>query len=257
MEAAPPTEPALAFRDKERAKEALRAWAEAEHDLNDRRDPLVRGALAAGVTPTEVYDLTRIARSTTARISPGKPADIEVAVPQPPILEYAALLEARAERITNAADAPRPGTYEGNHLIAFALIMRHAAQLISQPPRDPSMSEDAWLQSLAAQYRRQSTELRSSLSERSRRSRRSSSASHGDEQSYAETYAVLADEITRVRRLGEAVWDTFSPDEVAAGRARSAEANRQFREEFAVKAGFDSFAAMSAAHPDELEDDRG
>lgn len=52
--------------DAEGARRALAEWA-----ANDaRRDDVVRAALSAGVTKTEVYEMTGIARSTIDRIAP-------------------------------------------------------------------------------------------------------------------------------------------------------------------------------------------
>lgn len=52
--------------DAENARRELAEWA-----ANDaRRDDVVRAALSAGVTKTEVYELTGIARSTIDRIAP-------------------------------------------------------------------------------------------------------------------------------------------------------------------------------------------
>jgi hypothetical protein len=222
-------EPALAFVDADLAKDALHGWAEAQRDLDDRRDPLIRGALAAGVTPTEILTLTKIARSTTARIKESGTSD--VAVLHPPTIEYAALLEARAERFINAPDAPRPDTYEGNKLLAFTMTMRNAAKLIASPPEDPSMSEDAWLQLLAARYHRQDIALRYGRSERLRANPRGWLPQDGFEQGQSEAYLVLDIEITRIRRLGQEVFDTLPPDDVAAGRKHLAETNAKLAQE--------------------------
>ncbi|MEU6720417.1 hypothetical protein ABZ897_53960 [Nonomuraea sp. NPDC046802] len=235
MEDVPPTdEPALYFNNDEFAEDALVAWLQARQTLEDRRDALIRGALAAGVTPTRLNELKIAARTTTDRIKKHYPT-ADVAVAQPPIIEYAYLLKARAERLTSAPDQPYITTTEGQTYTAFARMMHFAGDRILQPPADTStLSEDAHLQSLAAQYRRVATQP----------------ADTGWDVGVARAYAQLAQEITVIRRSGtKAFSDYFDPNEVAAGQALLAESNRQAWERFATEAGYASYEAWLAAQP--------
>jgi DNA invertase Pin-like site-specific DNA recombinase len=51
-----------------RARELLTSWAAEQAVVAARRDEVVRTAVAAGVSKSEVHRLTRIARSTIDRI---------------------------------------------------------------------------------------------------------------------------------------------------------------------------------------------
>ncbi len=58
-----------------RAREMLTAWAAEEDAVASRRDQVVRAAVEAGVSKSEVHRLTGIARTTVDRIvgtAPGK-----------------------------------------------------------------------------------------------------------------------------------------------------------------------------------------
>ncbi|GAA3144222.1 hypothetical protein GCM10010466_39160 [Planomonospora alba] len=214
----PPVDPALAFDSPELAVDALRAWVDARRDLDDRRDALVRGALAAGVSPTEIERCGVASRTTTNAILKKhgeKHGAIQVAVPIPPTVEYAALLEARASQPTTPA---RVGSPEHNEQTIRAVMMRQAAQQISSPPDDPALTEDAWLQLLAVRYRRASDPATIPPAEK------------GWAEGYSAACIQIADEITAIRRLGEAAFtQVFDPAEVAAGLTHLAETNRDER----------------------------
>ncbi|MGW4639652.1 hypothetical protein ACWEN6_14045 [Sphaerisporangium sp. NPDC004334] len=236
------SEPALAFENAELAEDALHAWGEASAELARRRNPLVLGALAAGVKPADVERLTKINRSTITRIKDGYP-DIEVAVLNPPTVEYAHLLYARTGADTYQPSKPLTGEALRNARIMWGVTMRQAADSISKPPEDPSLSEDAWLQVLAGRY------------ERALRPGALPPASDGFPEGYSDACIQLIREITHIRRLGEAAFADFDPAEVAAGAAHLAEANRQGQEKFAQMAGFPSYAAAKAADFTSAEDD--
>jgi len=54
--------------DRELLLAQLRSWGRRRRDLKVTRDPLVRRALAAGITKSEVHYATRIGRMTIDRI---------------------------------------------------------------------------------------------------------------------------------------------------------------------------------------------
>jgi hypothetical protein len=56
------------------AREMLTAWAAEQHDVTARRDQVIREAVAAGVSKSEVHRLTGIARTTIDRIVDAAPA---------------------------------------------------------------------------------------------------------------------------------------------------------------------------------------
>jgi DNA-binding transcriptional regulator YdaS (Cro superfamily) len=90
-------EPARYFVDKYDADAALRDWALDWQELIDRRDPLVRGAHAAGMSERQIRHLTGLKPETIERLTAG---DIVVAVDVP--LE---VWESAVERFTDLADA--------------------------------------------------------------------------------------------------------------------------------------------------------
>ncbi|MFG1976982.1 hypothetical protein ACGFJC_47285 [Nonomuraea fuscirosea] len=92
-------EPARYFSDKYEADAALRDWALAWQDLIDRRDPLVRGAHAAGLSERQIREVTSLKPETIERLTAG---DITVAVNVP--LE---VWEAAVEHFADLADAAR------------------------------------------------------------------------------------------------------------------------------------------------------
>ena len=71
-------EPARYFANERDAEDALRDWALAMQSLNDRRDTLVRGSLAVGLTPRQIRELTDLSLELLDRL--GNPAPIETAV---------------------------------------------------------------------------------------------------------------------------------------------------------------------------------
>ncbi|MFC8538084.1 hypothetical protein ACFUJY_29790 [Streptomyces sp. NPDC057249] len=79
-EAIEPTgEPGRFFQSPYDAEDALRDWALQRQDVTLRRDPAVRGALAAGVSPRIVRDLTGVSLDTLDRLestSPGTAVDV-------------------------------------------------------------------------------------------------------------------------------------------------------------------------------------
>ncbi|MGC4951002.1 hypothetical protein ACLQ2N_33025 [Streptomyces sp. DT224] len=79
-EATEPTgEPGRFFPSPLDAEDALRDWALQRQDVTLRRDPAVRGALAAGVSPRIVRDLTGVSLDTLDRLestSPGTAVDV-------------------------------------------------------------------------------------------------------------------------------------------------------------------------------------
>ncbi|MEV4115429.1 hypothetical protein [Nonomuraea sp. NPDC049695] len=219
-------EPALAFDDPHQAKIILSAFVEAQRDLDDRRDPLVRGALASGVDPSEIHAITGMSRSTIDRIlSPtarrayrqGDRDAVLVADPFPPANEYAFILRARAAQLWGTSPQqpafPDPSSLIDDELAGRAMIYRGAAKMLEGAP-PPNLTEDAWLQLMAARFRRAATSSRTMAS--------SSARSQADGRTYRETYIQMAREITAIRRYGQAALDpatgVFSAEEIAAGR---------------------------------------
>ena len=49
----------------------LRLWGSHRHALDNRRDPLVREALAVGITKEEIHKATDLGRTTIDRIGKG------------------------------------------------------------------------------------------------------------------------------------------------------------------------------------------
>ncbi|MFE2729201.1 hypothetical protein [Kitasatospora sp. NPDC059327] len=76
-EPAPQEQPALHFSSAETAGDALLDWRLAQEEVDDRRDVLVLGALAAGVDPITVYRTSGIPLEVIHRL---RPDDIEVGV---------------------------------------------------------------------------------------------------------------------------------------------------------------------------------
>jgi DNA invertase Pin-like site-specific DNA recombinase len=58
--------------DREALIASLRSWGRRRRRDNKARDPLVRAALAAGVTKTEIHEATGIGRMTIDRIAKPK-----------------------------------------------------------------------------------------------------------------------------------------------------------------------------------------
>jgi hypothetical protein len=54
----------LDYMTQEEAREALAGWASQRHEADNRRDPLVREAVKAGVTKHQVHLITGLARTT-------------------------------------------------------------------------------------------------------------------------------------------------------------------------------------------------
>ncbi|MFJ1756499.1 helix-turn-helix domain-containing protein [Kitasatospora sp. NPDC088134] len=63
-------QPALYFDDTYAAEDALVLWQYAEQELADHRDPLVLGALAAGLSPESVYRCSGIPLDVIRRLRP-------------------------------------------------------------------------------------------------------------------------------------------------------------------------------------------
>jgi len=55
-------------KDRELLLASLRSWGRRRRDLGRARDPLVREALAAGITKSEIHYATKIGRMTIDRI---------------------------------------------------------------------------------------------------------------------------------------------------------------------------------------------
>ncbi|MGW4648026.1 helix-turn-helix domain-containing protein [Kitasatospora sp. NPDC004289] len=76
----PQQQPALFFRNVDQADGELRMYALAAQDLADRRDQLVLGALAAGLSPEAIWRRTGIAPEVIARLAPAEPITVGVDV---------------------------------------------------------------------------------------------------------------------------------------------------------------------------------
>ncbi|WP_158888035.1 hypothetical protein [Amycolatopsis anabasis] len=62
--------PALRFATPEEAEAALQDWQLERADLDDERDQLLLGALAAGIDPVRIYELTGVPVDTITRLRP-------------------------------------------------------------------------------------------------------------------------------------------------------------------------------------------
>ncbi|MFE6868724.1 hypothetical protein ACFVFS_19465 [Kitasatospora sp. NPDC057692] len=65
-----PEQPALHFRDGHEARDALRDWFLQQQAITDRLEPLVLGALAAGLDPAEVCRISGVPLSGIERLQP-------------------------------------------------------------------------------------------------------------------------------------------------------------------------------------------
>ncbi|MFE5853258.1 hypothetical protein ACFQ61_08560 [Streptomyces sp. NPDC056500] len=80
---APEGEPGLFFAATEDAVDDLHGWALLDQELNDRRDPTVRGALAAGVSPRQIQEITGLTGDLLTRLaatSAGTAVDVPLEV---------------------------------------------------------------------------------------------------------------------------------------------------------------------------------
>ena len=61
--------------ERETARAALRSWGKRRRILEAERDPVVKQALAAGLTKEEVHQTTRLGRTTIDRIGKDRGAE--------------------------------------------------------------------------------------------------------------------------------------------------------------------------------------
>ncbi|MFD3762645.1 hypothetical protein [Streptomyces sp. NPDC058622] len=200
--------PALHFDGPELAEDALIEWAAAKATLDDQRDLIVSGARTAGVKPAEIGRLTGLAATTISRI-PAAP----VAVPLPPAMEYAVILRTRAARHQDQANRTTEsgGNHEGR-AVAFryaALAVRGGRENISGAFLMGILdTADARLAALAGIYRREAAELTLATNP--------TAWQRGFHAGSREALDALADEITKIRRIGE---DALPAAELAHARA--------------------------------------
>lgn len=213
------SEPAIYFFDADDARDALADWAEQRVALEDQRAALVRGALAVGVTPTEVHTTTNlapriaIARSTVQAIAPDRQA-ITVAkdVLAADHVQYAFLLRHRTLRLmSEAGEAGAP--LEDGYLLAYCRATNNQARIIYQ-----ECGNDRAAQAVAAAARRAASGPREEP-EGGRFGRFNTG--------WIDALARIARELTLLRAEGSTVLAAlFDPAEIeaeaAASRARSA-----------------------------------
>ncbi|MEV7122155.1 hypothetical protein [Kitasatospora griseola] len=96
-------QPALRFADQDAALTALDDYLLDLQQVEDRREPLVLGALAAGLTPEAIYRAAGIPPAVTARL---RPAEIEVAADLEAPAAFA-VLEETGRALTGHAEALR------------------------------------------------------------------------------------------------------------------------------------------------------
>ena len=215
---------AIHFPMGEDAEDALRAWTEERRALDSRRDPLVRGALAAGVRPTRIHQITGVSRATVDRIGPKPYAAIATGVQFPPVPQYLSILEARIAAIQEQPandEADRAGWFARSSILSDALKAL-------QEPSACGASEDADLQAHAARWHRAADEWAASESGTSRDRAPGAGVNRAMSTVGVQTYRQLATELTALRRFGDEVWTAgvFSAQDIAAGRARDEELNR-------------------------------
>ncbi|GAT68791.1 bacterial regulatory protein, Fis family [Planomonospora sphaerica] len=133
-------EPALYFGDEDAADAALRDWALANQELIDRRDPLVRGARMAGLSPRQIRELTDLPLETIERLVAGDIAvavEVELEVWEAAVEHFADLADAAATR--EAAYAYRS---TGRALAgAIGMVVDGSGRA---PALDPAMRGPQW-----------------------------------------------------------------------------------------------------------------
>lgn len=213
------TEPAIHFYDADDARDALTDWAGKRAALEDQRDALVRGALAVGISPTEVHAATNlapriaIARSTVLAIAPDRSA-ITVAgdVLASDHLRYAYLLRYRALRLMReAAEAEAP--LEDGYLMAYCRATSNQARIVYR-----RCGNDRGAQAVAAEARRAAAAVRDEPDD-GRFGRFT--------QGFLDALARIAREMTLLRAKGNAVLDDLFDTadieaEATAAKAHSA-----------------------------------
>ncbi|WP_329431068.1 hypothetical protein OG339_48770 (plasmid) [Streptosporangium sp. NBC_01495] len=132
-------EPALYFASEDKADAALRDWFLANQEMIERRDPLVRGAFAIGLSPREIRELTDLPLETIERLVAG---DITTAVAVD--LE---VWEEAVERFADLADAAVPQAayaYRNTGRALAGAICMAIDDSGRAPARDPALSGPAW-----------------------------------------------------------------------------------------------------------------
>ncbi|MET9403130.1 hypothetical protein, partial [Kitasatospora sp. NPDC002965] len=157
-------QPARYFCDADDARAALEDWFLAQQETADQVEPLVLGALAAGLTPEAVYRTTGIGLSRTARLRPGHiavAADLTAPEVYQVLDDTALALTAHAAALTAAVPAARPGDDDfAPPEASAALIWRYAAAafvrnlapaaLIPEPSFEEAALEEAYTAALRA-----------------------------------------------------------------------------------------------------------
>jgi hypothetical protein len=219
-------DPAVHFELPEDAFDALSAWGRDRAALDDRRDPLVLGALR--VLPergadTIVQRTTGISRSTIARIEAagrGTPAVTKAHFPD--LLLYAGVLRVRADRAQAQANGLGPQDREEQMrlLLVSAALLRVAQRVEDTPPQDLDM------QQVAAEFRRDAADVRSGDTDTYDGPIRPTPEQLAQSRAVADVLDEVAEQITRFRLRGDAAFDGIDPELVEAARARSEEEAR-------------------------------
>ncbi|MBD0670061.1 hypothetical protein [Streptomyces sp. CBMA156] len=116
-------QPALFFRDPDDAQAALEDYHLEREEIDARLEPLVLGALAAGLTPETVYRVAAVPLETVNRLRPAKigvAADLETPEAMDVLEETGRALTAHARALAARSDA-------GPETEAAARIWRNAA----------------------------------------------------------------------------------------------------------------------------------
>lgn len=214
-------DPAVYFELPEDAYDALLDWGRDRAALDDRRDPLVLGALR--VLPewgadTAIQRATGISRSTTARIEAagqGTPAVTEAHFPD--LLLYGGVLRVRADRVQAQANSlgPQDGEEQTRLLLLSAALLQAAQRVEDTSPQDLDM------QRLAAEFRRDAADARSGVTDTYNGPIRSTPEQLAQSRAVADVLDEVAEQITRFRLRGDEAFDGIAPELVEAARARS------------------------------------
>ncbi|MFI6883914.1 hypothetical protein [Streptosporangium canum] len=135
-------EPALYFADEYAADAALRDWFLVHQELVDRRDPLVRGARAAGLSPRQIRELTDLPLETIERLIAGDittAVEVDLEVWEAAVEHFADLADA-----VDAVDAPAAHAYRHTGRALAAAIGMVIDESGRSPAPDAALSGPRW-----------------------------------------------------------------------------------------------------------------
>ncbi|MFI1205615.1 hypothetical protein ACH4VR_40375 [Streptomyces sp. NPDC020883] len=218
-DAPPVNDPPVWFDDPELAYDALVAWAEESAHLEDRRDPLVRGALRVFEDHGDVarvHRATKLSRSTIERIEKSA-SQVPAAAEHhwPDLLLYAGVLRAQAERARERARLEKdPKT--ANLLRVEGVVLDSLAERV----KAADYLDDAQLQALAARLRRSAAAARRPFTDTYEGRHPRDPQFRALDEMEAGHYTAVAEQITQFRLRGDAAFDDLDPALVEESRQR-------------------------------------